>query len=99
MSATFAIFQSFQCSRQSYTSQVKFELSEKKTKFEKVFLVVLTNQLIYLLSKRQNHEEDFFQIMCASQKVQTLTVKSKQNSYIGQSWFSELPDYSCHLVW
>ena len=25
-----------------------------------------------LLSKRQNHEEDFFQIMCASQKVQTL---------------------------
>ena len=25
-----------------------------------------------LLSKRQNHEEDFFQIMCASQKVRTL---------------------------
>ena len=25
------------------------------------------------LSKRQNHEEDFFQIMCASQKVRTLT--------------------------
>ena len=25
-----------------------------------------------LLSKRQNHKEDFFQIMCASQKVQTL---------------------------
>ena len=25
-----------------------------------------------LLNKRQNHEEDFFQIMCASQKVQTL---------------------------
>ena len=25
-----------------------------------------------LLSKRQNHEEDFFQIMCTSQKVQTL---------------------------
>ena len=26
-----------------------------------------------LLSKRQNHEEDFFQIMCASQKVRTLS--------------------------
>ena len=25
-----------------------------------------------LLSKRQNHEEDFFQIMCASQKVSDL---------------------------
>ena len=28
-----------------------------------------------LLSKRQNHEEDFFQIMCASQKVRTLMDK------------------------
>ena len=27
-----------------------------------------------LLSKCQNHEEDFFQIMCASQKVRTLNV-------------------------
>ena len=26
-------------------------------------------------SKRQNHEEDFFQIMCASQKVRTLRPK------------------------
>ena len=24
---------------------------------------------------------------------------NKQNSYIGQSWFSEWPDYSCQLVW
>ena len=24
--------------------------------------MVLTNQLIYLLSKRQNHEEDFFKL-------------------------------------
>ena len=29
-----------------------------------------------LLSKRQNHVEDFFQIMCASQKVQTLIIAS-----------------------
>ena len=28
---------------------VKFGLSEKHTKFEKIFLVVLTNQLIYLV--------------------------------------------------
>ena len=28
--------------------QIKFGLSEKHTKFEKIFLMVLTNQLIYL---------------------------------------------------
>ena len=53
------------------SSLVKFGLSEKRTKFEKIFLVVLTNQLIYLV------KEDFFQIMCASQKVRTLCVMSK----------------------
>ena len=31
-------------------SQVKFGLSEKHTKFEKIFLMVLTNQLIYLVN-------------------------------------------------
>ena len=41
-------------------------------KIWKIFFMVLTNQLIYLVSKLQNHEQDFFQIMCASQKVQTL---------------------------
>ena len=30
------------------TYTIKFGLSEKHTKFEKIFLVVLTNQLIYL---------------------------------------------------
>ena len=29
---------------------VKFGLSEKHTKFEKIFLVVLTNQLIYIVN-------------------------------------------------
>ena len=29
---------------------LKFRLSEKHTKFEKVFLMVLTNQLIYLVN-------------------------------------------------
>ena len=29
---------------------VKFGLSEKHTKFEKIFLMVLTNQLIYLVN-------------------------------------------------
>ena len=38
---------------------VKFGLSEKHTKFEKIFLMVLTNQLIYL---PQNHNEDFFKL-------------------------------------
>ena len=36
--------------------KVKFGLSEKHTKFEKIFFTVLTNQLIYLVK----HEEDFF---------------------------------------
>ena len=30
--------------------QVKFGLSEKHTKFEKIFLMVLTNQLIYIVN-------------------------------------------------
>ena len=29
---------------------IRFGLSEKHTKFEKIFLVVLTNQLIYLVN-------------------------------------------------
>ena len=50
-----------------------FGLSEKHTKFEKN-LPHGFDKLADLLSKRQNHEEDFFfQIKCACQKVQTLT--------------------------
>ena len=30
--------------------EIKFGLSEKHTKFEKIFLMVLTNQLIYLVN-------------------------------------------------
>ena len=41
----------------AWLSRVKFGLSEKHTKFEKIFLMVLTNQL-----KHQNHEEDFFKL-------------------------------------
>ena len=38
---------------------IKFE---KHTRFEKICLMVLTNQLIYLLSKCQNHMADFFKL-------------------------------------
>ena len=38
--------------------QVKFGLSEKHTKFDKMFFMDLTNQL----SKHQNHKEDFFKL-------------------------------------
>ena len=38
---------------------LKFGLPEKHTKFEKIFLMVLTNHLI---SKHQIHEEDFFKL-------------------------------------
>ena len=34
--------------KKSFFWYVKFELSEKHTKFEKIFLIVLKNQLIYL---------------------------------------------------
>ena len=40
---------------------LKFGLSEKYTKFENIFLMVLTNQLIYLVNVK-NHEEDFFKL-------------------------------------
>ena len=33
-----------------YTVPIKFGLSEKHTKLEKIFLMVLTNQLIYLVN-------------------------------------------------
>ena len=53
---------------------LKFGLSEKHKKFEKNLPYGL-DKSADLLSKRQNHEEDFFQIMCDSQKVRTVNVK------------------------
>ena len=50
---------------------IKLGLSRKHTKFEKN-LPHGFDKSADLLSKRQNHEEDFFQIICASQKVRTL---------------------------
>ena len=50
---------------------IKFRLSEKHTKLEKIFGSGF-DKSADLLIKCQNHKEDFFQIMCASQKVQTL---------------------------
>jgi hypothetical protein len=51
-------------------SVVKLGLSERK-KIWKIFLMVLTNQLIWMSKPRGR----FFQIMCASQKVRTLFIK------------------------
>ena len=48
-----------------------WKVSEKHTKFEKIFLVVLTNQLIYIVNVK-TMRKIFFQIMCASQKIKTL---------------------------
>ena len=48
---------------------IKFGLSEKHTKFEKIFLMVLTNQLIYLVNgSLPNHEEDFFKLFVLLKK-------------------------------
>ena len=52
---------------------LKFELSEKHTKLKKN-LPHGFDKSVDLLIKRQNNEEDFFQIMCASQKVRTLCI-------------------------
>ena len=49
---------------------LKFGLSGKHTNLPHGF-----DKSADLLSKRQNHEEDFFQIMCAYQKVRTLREK------------------------
>ena len=50
--------------------KLKFRLSEKRIKLEKIFLMILTNQLIYLVNVITMRK--IFQIMCASQKVLTL---------------------------
>ena len=47
--------------------QLKFGLSEKHTKFEKIFLMVLTNQLIYLVNvKTIDHFDHFSNYVCFS---------------------------------
>ena len=48
---------------------LKFGLSEKHTKFEKIFLMVLTNQLIYLVNVKAMRKI-FSNYVC--QKVRTL---------------------------
>ena len=55
---------------------INFRLSEKHTKFKKN-LPHGFDKSADLLSKRQNHEEDLFQIMCASQKVRFLKPRQK----------------------
>ena len=44
---------------------IKFGLSEKHTKFEKIFLMVLTNQLIYLVNVK-NMRKFFSNYVCFS---------------------------------
>ena len=48
---------------------IKFELSEKHTKFEKNFHHGF-DKLIDLLSKRLNHEEDFFKLCVLLKKFE-----------------------------
>ena len=56
---------------QGQQNLVKLRLSEKHTKFGKIFLMVLKNQLIYLVNVKTRR---FFLIICASQKVRTVHV-------------------------
>ena len=50
------------------TLSVKLGLSEKHTKFEKIFLMVLTNQLIYLV-KTKTMRNFFSNYLCSSNKI------------------------------
>ena len=52
-------------SRKKNICYLKFWLSEKHTKFEKIFLMVLTNQLIYLVNVK-NMRKIFSNYVCFS---------------------------------
>ena len=56
---------------------VKFGLSEKHTKFEKIFLMVLTNQLIYLVNIK-TMRKIFSNYVCFS--------KSPNFTLVGAKW-------------
>ena len=62
-------FQLKMTKREVTSVQFQFTLSDKHTKFDKIFFIVSTNQLIYL-SKRQNHEEDFFKLCVLLKKTE-----------------------------
>ena len=53
---------------------VKFRLSEKHTKFEKIFFVVLTNQLIYLVNVK-TMRKIFSNYVCFSKSPNFTTVR------------------------
>ena len=55
---------------QAVISFLKLGLSEKHTKFEKIFFMVLTSQLIYLVNLKTTRK--IFPFMCSSHKVRTL---------------------------
>ena len=60
----------------TYIHMLKFGLFEKHTKFEKIFFMVLTNELIYLV--KVNQEEDFFSNYVCFSKSPNFT----RNAYI-----------------
>ena len=75
-----------------------FELSEKQTKFEKIFLIVLTNQLIYLLNVK-TMREIFSNYVCFSKSPIFIIWKPTEKSLIGVA--SLLPTFllswNCHF--
>ena len=56
---------------QIWTFYIKFGLSEKHTKFEKMFLMVLRNQLIYLLNVKT--KKIFSNYVCFSKSPKLLS--------------------------
>ena len=58
---------------------LKFGLSEKHTKFEKIFLMVLTNQLIYLVNV-QTMRKIFSNFVCFSESPNFTYIRSKLTS-------------------
>ena len=70
--------------KQHLNSSVKFGLSERHTKFEKN-LPHGFDKSAYLLSKRQNHKEDFFKLCVLLKKSQLYRISA--NSFRGNYSF------------
>ena len=74
---------------------IKFGLSEKHTKFEKIFLMVLTNQLIYLENVKTMRK--IFSDHVYFSKSLNFTIQSILNFQIRQKLFFKVLLYECPL--
>ena len=84
---SFLCLQFSQKTKNTIRLEVKFGLSEKHTKFEKIFLMVLTNQLIHLVSVK-TMRKIFSNYVCFS-KSPNFKVRSKIGTESFIFWFQD----------